>query len=102
MAAFRSLLDHCISKGAKIADPTRKMSKSDDNDRATLYILDEPDRILKKIGSAVTDSGSEVEAGPAKAGVSNLLAIHAVGNIDAGHVCRAMNWITVEIKVHRL
>ena len=66
--------------GARImslADPTRKMSKSDDNDRATLYILDEPDRILKKIGSAVTDSGSEVKAGPDKPGVSNLLAIHA-------------------------
>ncbi len=60
-----------------LADPTRKMSKSDENDRATLYILDEPDRILKKIGSAVTDSGSEVEAGPEKPGVSNLLAIHS-------------------------
>ena len=60
-----------------LADPTRKMSKSDDNDRATLYILDEPDRILKKIGSAVTDSGSEVKAGPDKPGVSNLLAIHS-------------------------
>jgi len=60
-----------------LADPTRKMSKSDENDRATLYILDEPDRIRKKIGSAVTDSGSEVKAGPDKPGVANLLAIHS-------------------------
>ena len=60
-----------------LADPTRKMSKSDENDRATLYILDEPDRIRKKIGSAVTDSGSEVKTGPDKPGVANLLAIHS-------------------------
>jgi len=66
--------------GARImslTDPTRKMSKSDDNDRATLYILDEPDRILKKIGSAVTDSGSEIKADPEKPGVGNLLTIHS-------------------------
>lgn len=60
-----------------LTDPTRKMSKSDENERATLFILDEPDRIRKKIGSAVTDSGSEVKAAPDKPGVSNLLAIHS-------------------------
>ena len=65
------------SRVMSLTDPIRKMSKSDDNDRATLYILDEPDRILKKIGSAVTDSGSEVKAAPDKPGVSNLLAIHS-------------------------
>jgi tryptophanyl-tRNA synthetase len=67
-------------QGAKImslADPSRKMSKSDDNERATLYILDEPDRIRKKIASAVTDSGSEIKATPEKAGVTNLLTIHS-------------------------
>lgn len=60
-----------------LTDPTRKMSKSDENERATLFILDEPDRIRKKIGSAVTDSGSEVKAAPDKPGLSNLLAIHS-------------------------
>ena len=67
-------------QGAKImslADPSRKMSKSDDNERATLYILDEPDRIRKKIASAVTDSGSEIKATPEKSGVTNLLTIHS-------------------------
>ena len=54
-----------------------KMSKSDDNERATLYILDEPDRIRKKIGSAVTDSGSEIKATSEKSGVTNLLTIHS-------------------------
>jgi len=67
-------------QGAKImslADPSRKMSKSDDNERATLYILDEPDRIRKKIASAVTDSESEIKATPEKSGVTNLLTIHS-------------------------
>ena len=67
-------------QGARImslADPSRKMSKSDENEKATLYILDEPDQIRKKIGSAVTDSGSEITANPEKPGVSNLLTIHS-------------------------
>ena len=66
--------------GAKImslTDPTRKMSKSDENERATLYILDEPDRIRKKIGSAVTDSGSEIKAVSDKPGVLNLITIYS-------------------------
>ena len=70
-----------ISKtGARImslVDPTRKMSKSDDNERATLFVLDEPDQIKKKIGTAVTDSGSEIKSSREKPGVSNLLTIHA-------------------------
>lgn len=66
--------------GARImslAEPTRKMSKSDENEKATLYILDEPDRIRKKLASAVTDSGSEIKANPEKPGISNLLSIHS-------------------------
>ena len=66
--------------GARImslVEPTRKMSKSDDNERATLYVLDEPDKIKKKIGSAVTDSGSEIKSSEDKPGVSNLLTIHS-------------------------
>ena len=52
-------------------------AKSDENERATLYILDEPDRIRKKIGSAVTDSGSEIKAVSNKPGVLNLLTIYS-------------------------
>ena len=66
--------------GARImslADPVRKMSKSDINERATIYILDEPAQIKKKIGTAVTDSGSEIKHSPEKPGVSNLLTIHS-------------------------
>lgn len=65
------------SRIMSLADPTRKMSKSDENERATLYILDEPGQIGKKIASAVTDSEPVIRASPEKPGVSNLLAIHS-------------------------
>ena len=60
-----------------LIEPARKMSKSDDNERATLYVLDDPNQIKKKIGSAVTDSGSEIQLSEEKPGVSNLLTIHS-------------------------
>ncbi len=66
--------------GARImslVDPARKMSKSDENERATVFVLDEPDLIKKKIGSAVTDSGTEIKSSTDKPGISNLLTIHA-------------------------
>lgn len=65
--------------GARIMslqEPTKKMSKSDENASATLYILDKPDVLKKKIMSAVTDSGSEIKAAEDKPGVTNLLQIH--------------------------
>jgi tryptophanyl-tRNA synthetase len=69
--------------GARIMslqDPERKMSKSDDNQNATLYLLDEPKLLQKKIMSAVTDSGSEIRAAEDKPGVSNLLQIYAASS----------------------
>lgn len=65
--------------GARIMSlqsPDSKMSKSDPNQNGTLYIVDEPNILAKKIMSAVTDSGGEVRFDPAnKAGVSNLMGI---------------------------
>jgi tryptophanyl-tRNA synthetase len=58
-----------------LADPVRKMSKSDENENGTLFILDEPEVIRKKVMSAVTDSGSEIRAGAEKPGIRNLLGI---------------------------
>lgn len=66
--------------GARIMslqDPTRKMSKSDENQSSTLFILDDPKVLRKKIMSAVTDSGSEIKAREDKPGVSNLLQIYS-------------------------
>jgi tryptophanyl-tRNA synthetase len=66
--------------GARIMDlqePERKMSTTGTGEAGTLYVLDEPDTIRKKLGSAVTDSGREVRRGPDKAGVTNLIDILA-------------------------
>lgn len=66
--------------GARIMslqDPTRKMSKSDENTSGTLYLLDEPSILKKKIMSAVTDSGSEVKSTPEKPGIKNLISIYS-------------------------
>ena len=68
--------------GARImslADPTRKMSKSDANQKAFLSLLDEPKVMEKKIKSAVTDSDGIVKYDKEnKPGVSNLLSIYSI------------------------
>ncbi len=63
------------SRIMSLQDPTAKMSKSDPNHAATVFITDRPEDIRKKIMSAVTDSSAEVRAGADKAGVTNLLSI---------------------------
>jgi tryptophanyl-tRNA synthetase len=67
--------------GARIMDlqdPTKKMSTTSVSDAGTIRILDEPDTILKKVKSAVTDSGSEVVRAPDKPGIANLIDILSV------------------------
>ena len=67
--------------GARIMslqEPTKKMSKSDDNENNMVALLDTPKTIEKKFKRAVTDSGTEVRFDVEnKAGVSNLLTIHS-------------------------
>ena len=72
--------DAYISKEAKImslADPTRKMSKSDANPNACITILDEPGSIVKKFKRAVTDSDMEVCYKEGKDGINNLMTIYS-------------------------
>ncbi|WP_047982444.1 tryptophan--tRNA ligase [Ornithinibacillus contaminans] len=68
--------------GARIMslqEPTKKMSKSDENVKASIFMLDDPKKIEKKIKSAVTDSEGVVKYDREnKPGVSNLLDIHSV------------------------
>ncbi|MBQ8173876.1 MAG: tryptophan--tRNA ligase [Clostridia bacterium] len=59
-----------------LAEPTAKMSKSDKNQNAVVYILDNKDDILRKFKRAVTDSGSEVRYAEGKDGVNNLMTIY--------------------------
>ena len=67
--------------GARIMDlqePERKMSTTGGSEAGTVYVLDEPDAIRKKLGSAVTDSGREIVRGEDKPGITNLIDILAV------------------------
>ena len=66
-----------VEKIASLADPAKKMSKSDDNPNATIFILDDRDTIMRKFKRAVTDSGCEVRRGEGKEGVENLMSIYA-------------------------
>ena len=67
--------------GAKIMslqEPTKKMSKSDSLEKASIFILDEPNIIRKKIASAVTDCDGVNKYDPEnKPGISNLLTIYS-------------------------
>ncbi len=66
--------------GAKIMslqDPTSKMSKSDPDPNASVYLTDSDDVIRKKLKRAVTDSGTEITDDDSKPGVKNLLSIQS-------------------------
>ena len=60
-----------------LQDPARKMSKSIGG-AGTIWVLDEPKAITKKVKSAVTDTGREVRAADDKPGITNLLTILSV------------------------
>ena len=65
--------------GAKIMslqNPEKKMSKSDENPNASIYLMDDPDTIMRKFKRAVTDSLGVVHYGPEQPGVSNLIDIY--------------------------
>jgi tryptophanyl-tRNA synthetase len=67
--------------GARIMDlqdPSTKMSTTYGTDQGLVYVDDEPDAIRKKLGRAVTDSGTEIARSPEKAGVTNLIEILSV------------------------
>src|SRR5262249_9139318 len=76
--------------GARIMDlqdPTRKMSTTGGSELGTVYVLDDPRAIEKKIKSAVTDSGSEIRRAPEKPGISNLIEmLAAVLGVDPAEV----------------
>ena len=73
-----------------LQDPTRKMSKSIGGN-GTIWVLDDPKTLTKKVKSAVTDTGREVVARDDKPGITNLLTIlsvatgKAVGELEAAY-----------------
>ena len=66
-------------QGAKIMslqDPTKKMSKSDENPNGSIYLMDDPDTIMRKCKRAVTDSEACVRYSDEQPGVKNLIDIY--------------------------
>lgn len=60
-----------------LQDPTKKMSKSDEDPNGFVSILDSPDVIVRKFKRAVTDSDNEIRFSEDKPGISNLLSIYS-------------------------
>ena len=66
--------------GAKIMslqDPERKMSKSDENPNASIYLMDDMDTIMRKCKRAVTDSEAQILYRDEQPGVKNLINIYS-------------------------
>lgn len=69
-----------VKQGAKIMslqEPDRKMSKSDENVNASVYLSDDKDTVIRKFKRAVTDSDNRIIASAEKPGVTNLLTIYS-------------------------
>lgn len=60
-----------------LADPTKKMSKSDENENASVTLLDGRDAIIRKFKRAVTDSDTCVRFADGKDGINNLMTIYS-------------------------
>lgn len=66
--------------GAKIMslqDPAKKMSKSDENPNASIYLMDDPDTIIRKCKRAVTDSEATIAYSDEQPGIKNLIDIYS-------------------------
>ncbi|MBR4241876.1 MAG: tryptophan--tRNA ligase, partial [Eubacterium sp.] len=61
-----------------LQNPVAKMSKSDPNPKGVVYLTDEPNVIMKKFKSAVTDSEMSVRYADGKDGINNLMTIYSV------------------------
>ena len=77
--------------GAKVMslqDPSKKMSKSDENVNASVYLMDDRDTIIRKFKRAVTDSGTGIYVSEDKPGISNLISIYcAATDKTPGECC---------------
>src|SRR5256714_10535617 len=65
--------------GARImslSDPTKKMSKSDDDPNGCVLVMDDADTVQKKFKRAVTDSGTEIRFDESRPAIHNLLEIY--------------------------
>jgi tryptophanyl-tRNA synthetase len=78
--------------GAKIMslqEPMKKMSKSDENAAGSIFLLDDPDTITKKIKRAVTDSGTDIKFDDERPAITNLLTIYHLLTGKSNEECEA-------------
>ncbi len=78
--------------GAKIQslqDPTKKMSKSDENASGAIFLLDDADTVTKKIKRAVTDSGTAIKFDESRPAINNLLTIYQLLTGKTAEECEA-------------
>jgi tryptophanyl-tRNA synthetase len=78
--------------GAKIqslAEPAKKMSKSDENLNGSIFLLDDANTITKKIKRAVTDSGTEIKFDESRPAINNLLTIYQLLTGKTAEECEA-------------
>jgi len=78
--------------GAKIMslqDPSKKMSKSDENVTGSIFLLDDADTITKKIKRAVTDSGTDIKFDDSRPAITNLLTIFHLLTGKTNEECEA-------------
>ena len=59
-----------------LQDPTKKMSKSDENVTGSIFLLDDADTVTKKLKRAVTDSGTDIRFDDSRPAITNLLTIY--------------------------
>ncbi len=64
------------SRIMSLSDPTKKMSKSDDDPNGCVMLLDDADIIQRKFKRAVTDSGTEIRFDDSRSAITNLLTIY--------------------------
>jgi tryptophanyl-tRNA synthetase len=72
-----------------LQEPTKKMSKSDENANGAIFLLDDADTITKKFKKAVTDSGTEITFDETRPAIKNLLTIYQLMTGKTAEECEA-------------
>ena len=72
-----------------LKDPSKKMSKSDENINSAIFLLDDADTITRKIKKAVTDSGTEITFNESRPAITNLLTIYQLLSGKTAEECEA-------------
>lgn len=75
-----AIIPKIAARVMSLQDPENKMSKSDKNTNNSIYLLDQPEIIEKKIKKAVTDSLATIDYVKNRPAISNLVQIYAACN----------------------